>query len=69
MSATALAEEGAFVFSRMAGYWTEPTPERPPADACERRVVADYSPTASRCRMPASNGLHPAEADPLQTFN
>jgi len=26
--------------------------------------LADYSATASRCRMPASNGLHPAEADP-----
>ncbi|WP_230962788.1 hypothetical protein, partial [Burkholderia cepacia] len=24
--------------------------------------VADCSPTASRCRMPASNGLHPVES-------
>jgi hypothetical protein len=37
-----MAEEGAFVIANwMAGFGTEPTPERPADDACERQVVAD----------------------------
>jgi len=31
-------------------------------DAVERLIMAERSPTASRCRMPASNGLHPVES-------
>ncbi|WP_166742212.1 hypothetical protein [Burkholderia cepacia] len=28
----------------------------------DRPKLAERSPTASRCRMPASNGLHPVES-------
>lgn len=41
-----LADDGAFIFdNRMAGSEAKPTPERPTDDACERRVVAELSPT------------------------
>lgn len=40
--------------------------ECPTRLASDHPLLADYSPTASRCRMSASNGLHPAEADPKQ---
>lgn len=40
-----MADEGAFsVDNRMAAYRVGPTAERPTNDACERRVVANYSP-------------------------
>jgi len=31
----------------------------------DRPKLAERSPTASRCRMPASNGLHPVESATL----
>ncbi|CAI8771397.1 hypothetical protein EMIT0158MI4_150041 [Burkholderia ambifaria] len=41
------------------------TIERQQVVARIRPLLADYSPTVSRCRMPASNGLHPVESATL----
>lgn len=53
----AMADERAFIFdNRMAGSDAKPMPERPTDDACERRFLAEPSPTMTGSDRPVAAG-------------